>query len=65
MKVKVSPKSTKGRNRIREHGEIWTVRKQTESAICLNGPGMLLEAPDGYLRWVALPQDPHWNIIEV
>lgn len=55
QKVKLEGITTKGKNRIKEHGKIWTIISTKT-----NGD-VLFEAADGYLKWGPLPD---FKIIE-
>lgn len=44
--MKIVGLTQKGKNRIKEHGDVWRVIKVAE-----NGD-KLLEAKDGYLKWL-------------
>lgn len=62
--VRIRGLSRKGKNRVIERGDIWQVVKCWESVPCLNNrPGILLEAPGGYLRWMSLRDDPDFLIV--
>lgn len=51
-------KSLKGKARIKEHGNIWIILLSSDRVACLgNKPGWLLQAPSGYLRWMAKEND--------
>ncbi len=60
--MKVQGISQKGKNRIREHGAIWKIVKELSEVCCLdNNPGILLESPDGYQRWIRISEDKDFN----
>ena len=43
------------KNRLREHGLVFTVRKISQSCISLNGQrAVLVSAPDGWFGWLPL-----------
>ena len=64
MLLEIKGVSQKGKNRIREHGKTWKVIKKDATVICrVNKPGMLVEAMDGYQRWLILENDPDFLII--
>ena len=58
--VKVDWLSTKGKNRINEHGSVWKVKSISPNSI-------LLESTDGedYLRWFSFDDDRDFAIIDV
>lgn len=55
-------KSRKGKNRIREHGSEWELRRSSEAAQCLDGcPGWFIFPTNGQLedsRWIRQHDDP-------
>lgn len=52
--LKLKGITQKGKNRIREHGELWSIEPIWEKSTPLGH--MLLEAKnDGYLKWGPLP----------
>lgn len=55
--ITVEGKSQKGKNRIREHGRVWKIRK-------VWGTHLLLESTNGdeYLRWVDGPHDEDFAV---
>lgn len=55
--IKVEGISQKGKNRIKEHGDTWRIRETNKIA-------MLLEAPDGYLRWMDHKDDPDFKVVK-
>ncbi len=64
--VQIRGKSQKGKSRVREHGEVWEVKKVDGSVDCLGSrPGVLLEATDGYCRWTAIENDRDFEIKRV
>lgn len=55
-------KSQKGKNRIREHGNKWKVIRQIiDDSRCSK---LLMEAPDGYWKWMKEQDDPDLEIVE-
>lgn len=56
--IRVSGRSSKGKNRIREHGDTWKIRK-------VWGTHILVESTNGkeYLRWIDGPEDPDFAIL--
>lgn len=52
--------SQKGKNRVREHGQVWKVRKVDENKI-------MLESTDGKdnWRWVDNLNDPDFELIRI
>lgn len=56
--------SRKGKNRVREHGARWTVKRREEAVLCLDGaPGILVTTPDGDWRWIRETDDPDFEIV--
>lgn len=53
--------SQKGKNRVREHGAVWKVRKVHEH------DGILLESTDGKdnFRWVEHNEDADFDILRI
>lgn len=51
--------SQKGKNRVREHGPVWTVVdiSQTVRFSDVPGPWLLLSSPDTCIRWFNPRQD--------
>jgi hypothetical protein len=75
VKVRLKGKSRRGKNRVREHGDFWTVEQTSESVMCLDGdPGLLLSVqncecptcekwgPDR--RWIRRTNDLDFEILE-
>lgn len=65
MKVFLEGKTLKGRNRIREHGNVWEVAiVQQEVIFSYNpGPWWLVQAPDGHSRWIHSLEDEHFKVL--
>ena len=63
--IKVEAVSKHGKNRIREHGSLWEVRKELESCPCKgNRPAVRLHSLDGnWWRWVSLSQDKDFKLL--
>jgi hypothetical protein len=55
--MKIEGVSQKGKNRVREHGDEWTPIQRNERG------SLLLEAPDGYLKWMK-KDDPDLREVE-
>jgi hypothetical protein len=51
-RFKITPITQKDKNRIREHGVIWTEHGQSIT----NTQKILLEADDGYWKWWPISQ---------
>lgn len=69
MKVRLTGKTKHGKNRVREHGEIWTVNSITEKvhfprAIKGSGPFLFLIPSSGSddMRWVSEVGDPNFEV---
>ena len=62
-KVKLTGKSGHGKNRIREHGELWTVIKEFESIACLDmKAGLFIQSEKTHeKRWIAKSNDKHFK----
>ncbi len=67
-------KTRRGKNRIREHGDRWTVDRVSESVMGLGGaPGLLLSVPKCECstcekwgpdwRWIRQTNDPNFEIL--
>ena len=66
MIIRVTPKSGKGKNRIREYGHHWRVLKTSDQVVCREGRSHLVESLGRkYWRWVSTSYDPDFNIEEV
>lgn len=59
--------SQKGKNRVREHGNSWKIIRSEETVTIFvglgNTPGFLLEAPDGYWRWMRKEDDADFEVV--
>jgi len=55
--IVVEGKSLKGKNRVKEHGNVWKIRK-------IWGTKILVESTNGkeYLRWIEGPNDFDFKI---
>jgi len=67
MKVRLIGKSRHGKNRVREHGELWNVEAECATLIArpgANGPFLFLRPANGSddMRWVAENNDPNFNL---
>jgi hypothetical protein len=67
MKVRLTGKTRHGKNRVREHGELWNVESETEMLIArpkLKGPFLFLRPANGSndMRWVAEKNDPDFAL---
>ena len=72
--VRVKGVSGKGKNRVREHGDVWQVIGKTSHAVCRQGQPSFLVVPKGkewiescighWWRWVSLKNDPDFSIEE-
>lgn len=65
MRVRLTAKTHKGKNRIANHGPLWDVL--TTSDYCphfspADGPWLALEAPRGYLMWVHATHDQNYGL---
>jgi hypothetical protein len=58
--VTLKAKSLKGKNRIREHGAVWTVEQDAS----FQGQPALLVSTVKDLRWVMKSNDPNFTIEE-
>ena len=65
MLVKVKGKSSKGRNRVKEHGDLWEVTN-TSNAVCCDGKlsHFAKSVQTGYTRWFAVEDDSDFEILE-
>lgn len=67
MKVALTAKTHKGKNKLREAGtDEWFIRREVESVQCLGGKAGLLIEPsfgfvDGKSRWVLRQDDPDFS----
>lgn len=61
-------KSQKGRNRIREHGELWKLVMTQQRVLFsdLAGPWHLVDSTKNpmYGRWIHETEDAHFTIVE-
>jgi hypothetical protein len=67
MQVRLKGKSRKGKNRIHERGEWWTILESRESPQCLptTGPALLIESQDKKsIRWISEKNDIDFEIVE-
>ena len=64
--VKLKGKSRKGKNRIREHGDTWTILERRENVRCCIGPALLIKSADGKdLRWISERNDRDFDIMHM
>ena len=68
-RVRLTPKSQHGRNRVREQGDTWIVMNETSIMNTVkhrncSGPFILCEK-DGNIRWVSTTDDPDFVVEEV
>lgn len=68
--IRLRGKSAKGKNRIREHGELWTVFAETDKVLFNPQPGQwLFVAPSGKnqddksSRWIHADNDLDFDVI--
>jgi len=55
-------KTKKGRERVRQHGKIWTVIERLSHKILLQSPHKSMSGGVYDLRWVDLPFDTDFHI---
>lgn len=65
-KIRLKGVTQKGKNRVRENGELWEVIHMKSSISCLNGAiGMLIRPVrsdrEGNLRWIAFENDQNFD----
>ena len=60
MQVKLIGKTKKGRERIKQHGEIWTVEQTMRTNLTNH---LLLVAADGDWRWVFEHGDLNFEVV--
>jgi hypothetical protein len=63
--VVLTAKTHKGKNKIKNHGNKWIIRRFQERVMCLNNkPGILLQhiANPNHLRWIEKSNDPDFSI---
>jgi hypothetical protein len=72
MKVRLTGKTKHGKNRVREHGEIWKVKSITEKVNfprVIEGPGPFLflipSSGSDDMRWVSEVGDPNFEVEQV
>lgn len=65
QRIRLIAKSLKGKNRIREHGDVWTVT-DVRAVACKDGKEAALLYPVNSVdsRWVALQGDADFEICE-
>ena len=67
QRIKVQAKSSKGKNRINEHGDTWRIKKVTKGGYYpwVEKDSLMLESvKDGTTaRWVNLLEDKHFEPI--
>jgi len=56
--VRLQGISLKGKNRIREHGEIWDIIQQDKDCLLIQS-----QINYNYVRWIKEKNDPHFVII--
>lgn len=63
-KIQLDGISQHGKNRIREHGGIWTVVRRSSSVTCLESePGVFVRSSKtGDTRWIKSVNDPHFKV---
>ncbi len=61
--VKLTGISKKGRERVKQHGDLWRVKQIRHEVVCLNNEaGMLVESlMSDDTRWVKITDDPNFN----
>lgn len=65
-KIKLKGKSSKGKNRIAQHGENWTVIKETDRLQCLpnlENPALIESHLSRNMRWISLTNDKDFEIL--
>jgi hypothetical protein len=60
--VKLIGKSKKGKERVKQHGEIWNVKEVQRENL---EDRLLLMAPDGDWRWVFSKSDLHFEVVNL
>lgn len=69
--IKLKGLSQKGKNRVRDHGDLWTVLAETDSVLfapSTKGPWLFI-APKGFgqndkaSRWLRADGDPDFTVI--
>ena len=71
--IKVTGVSQKGKNRIRQHGDIWVVLAETDRVLfspSQPGPWLFIAPPgmgqtDAPSRWMHLHNDPTFGLVKV
>ena len=58
--VKLIGRTKKGKERVKQHGEIWTVKETQRENL---EDRLLLEAPDGDWRWVFSKSDLNFEVV--
>jgi hypothetical protein len=68
MRLKLTGRTLKGKNKIREHGDVWIIIGSTEQAQCFNNlPATLIQSEkDKDRRWIKVTNDDDFiaSIIE-
>ena len=68
MRVKLVPKTAKGKQRIKAHGDTGDVLRVEDSIQCRpgkKGPWLLVEAGDPFSRWVHKTHDDDFEVVEL
>ena len=62
--ITLTGKSRHGKNRVKEQGDQWKVKKLQDKVFCKNnGNGAMLVSltPKGLIRWIGLPIDEDFD----
>lgn len=67
--IKLEGKSLKGKNRVREHGEMWRVLKQKDGLVFIEPDKQAREVNNEShtleFRWISINNDKDFTITEV
>ena len=67
QRIKVQGKSSKGKDRIKDHGDTWRIKKVTRGGYYpwVEEDSLMLESTkDGTTaRWVTLEEDKHFELV--
>ncbi len=58
--IKLIPKTSRAKNRVREHGEVFEVRARKRVQCFGDRPSIFLEAEDGWCGWFCI-EDEQWE----
>jgi hypothetical protein len=61
-RLKLKGRTQKGKNKVTNEGELWSLLQIKQNVPCVNGPAMMIGSDKGDMRWVQQTNDPDFTI---